>query len=70
VDHSYDPFYAPIQMPDGTWVYGSAAYNHRTKSAGGPSALIGLGIQAVLDHVNAMAPQPKNVIQFPQRKAA
>lgn len=68
---SYDPYYAPIQMTAGHWVYGAAAFNRRVKLAGGPSGLIGYAVQATLDHINAMALQPQgNVVQFPGKRKA
>ncbi|ANF89289.1 hypothetical protein A7J50_5975 (plasmid) [Pseudomonas antarctica] len=32
-------FYAPNQMPDGTWIFGAAAANKRVADAGGHNAL-------------------------------
>ncbi|MBM0137545.1 hypothetical protein V2K05_22965 [Pseudomonas alliivorans] len=32
-------FYAPYQMPDGTWIFGAAAANKRVADAGGHNAL-------------------------------
>lgn len=42
-------FYAPYQMPDGSWIYGVAAANKRMSDAGGFNnfsfGLVKMGIQ-------------------------
>lgn len=50
-----DPFFSPVQMPNGTVVSGSAAFNHRVKLAGGPTGFANRIIENTLHQVDMLA---------------
>ena len=68
-----DPFYAPIQMADGRYLYGAAAFAYRVKLGGGPTAYISHGLRSMLDfsdtvnHQHAVAMNSSKVVKFPAR---
>ncbi|CAO3460841.1 hypothetical protein [Azospirillum argentinense] len=74
---SYDPFYAPIRMPDGTEVFGSAAFTHRVKLLGGPTGLVNHVLTSLVQHADEIADaqqvaskRKSNVVRFPRKKVA
>ncbi len=67
--NSYDPYYAPIKMPNGRKISGGAAFQHRAKLAGGPRELIAFAVEAALNRVNSIASNSAKVVPFPTKTA-
>ena len=48
-----DSWYAPLELDDGSTIYGAAALNKRIANSGGQSAVIAEACQYALDMANA-----------------
>lgn len=57
-------FYAPYQMPDGTWIFGAAAMNRRVADADGQNmlafSLVNMGMKLGFEAAVNAAKKPRS----------